>query len=369
MIRWLISSSILVLMTIVGILVVYGNDSEIDGPQKNIRVAMFLSSVRNDHSWNESHYDALEKTATHLNLDVAYYENVPMDSTADKVMEIAISKGAEVIIATSIGFEHAVLSTAKKHPNVYFLHATGTKNAPNVSTFFGRIYQMRYLSGIVAGLKTKTNEIGYVAAFGIPEVNRGINAFALGVQKVNPNAKVFISWSHSWTDESMSTEATLNLLKQHDIDVLTVHVDALSPYEIADERGIWIIGYNKDNYLNYPKHFLTAPVWHWEHFYEMQIRNILYRNFSSQHLWLGIESGLIDLAPMSVHVENDIVQRVEREKQHLGKGLCGIFKGPIVDNYGELRVEKGDCMPDEELLEHFDWYIKGVDDGTKSQKY
>jgi basic membrane protein A len=227
------------------------------------------------------------------------------------------------------------------------------------------MYQLRYLSGIVAGFKTKTNEIGYVAGFNISEVNRGINAFALGVQKVNPNAKVYISWTGSWTDESMAADATRDLLDRHNIDVLATHVDALSPYEIADDKGIWIIGYNRDNARRFPEHFLTAPVWRWENFYIPKIREIMQDKFEGKSYWLGLESGIMELSDLTKNVEDTIRQVVEVEKHRLTQGKFDVFYGPIEDNQGNIRVGEGESMTDDAMLNQFDWYVKGVIDGIK----
>ena len=362
--KWFILPLLLLLAIMVGVLMVHDQGPNAKG-SAHMRVAVIMTGMRNDRSWNEAHYEALEKVAKRLNLEMAYYENVPSDSTAYIIMEKAVSNGAKVVIPTSIEYGDAALAAAKEHPDVKFLHATGIKTESNVSTFFGRVYQMRYLTGIVAGLKTKTNEIGYVAAYNISEVNRGINAFALGVQKVNPNAKVFVSWSNSWVDESMAADATRDLLSKHRIDVLTVHVNALSPYEIADEKNIWIIGYNKDNSLRFPKHFLTASVWHWERFYGPQIELLLRGKYVSRSYWLGAETGVVDLAPMTEHVDEDTRRMVEQERDRLANTLFDVFQGPIVDNHGCVRVEKGESMTDEDLLNNFNWYVKGVVDGFK----
>jgi len=365
MIRWIGISSAIVILIMVGILAVREQDSSETDHRKKVRVAAIMTGAGGDHSWNESHYEALEKVADSLNLEMAYYENVPEDSAARSIMEKAIQNGAKIIIANSNGYGNVTLEVARRHPEVSFLHATGVRTASNLSTFFGRIYQMRYLSGMVAGAMTKTNKIGYVAAFNYSEVNRGINAFALGVQKVNPDAKVYVSWSNSWGDESTAADATRDLIDKHHIDVLTVHVNSFSPYEIADEKNIWIVGYNRDNSTRFPKHFLTAPVWRWEVFYEQHINDVLQGKFLGRSYWLGLETGMVDLAPMTEHVSDSVRQMVESERERMLHGTFDVFQGPLIDNRGVLRVGKGESMTDEDLLNHFDWYVKGVVDGLK----
>ena len=361
--KWTVLASTIALAMIIGVLFMFGPKTEEQNVQQKVRVAMIMTGLSNDHSWNETHYEAIEKAKKLLNLEVTYYENVPTDSTSQSIMEQAIRSGAKIIIANSFGFGEHELTVARNHPETKFLHATGLQTTTNLSTFFGRMYQLRYLSGLVAGLKTKTNEIGYVAAHNISEVNRGINAFTLGVQKVNPDAKVYISWTGSWTDESMAADATRDLLEKHNIDVLATHVDALSPYEIADNKGVWIIGYNRDNSRRFPDHFLTAPVWRWENFYIPKIREIIQDKFEGRAYWLGLESGIMELSDLTRNVEDTIRQVVEVERLRLTQGKFDVFFGPIEDNQGNVRVGEGESMTDDAMLNQFNWYVKGVIDG------
>ena len=335
--KWVVLTSILAITLIAGVLFMFGPETGKQENPEKVRVAMIMAGLRNDHSWNESHYEAIQKAESLLDLDVAYYENVPLDSTAQDDMEEAISNGAKIVIANSFGYGAAEMAVARNHPEVKFFYATG--------------------------LKTKTNEIGYVAGLNISEVNRGINAFALGVQKVNPEAKVFVSWTGSWTDESRAADSTRSLLENHNIDVLTTHLDALSPYDIADEKDVWIIGYNRDNSKRFPDRFLTAPVWHWENFYVPKIREVLQDKFEGRSYWLGLESGIMDLAEMTRNVDASIRQVVEDEKNRLTRGKFDVFYGPIEDNHGVIRVGEGESMTDDEMLNRFDWYGKGVVDG------
>lgn len=355
----LVFGSILLVIA-VGIMVMHVQKRETDVTLNRTRVALIMNGSRKDHSWSESHFIAMEKVASELNLDVSYYENTTEDSLAEKVMELAVNDGARIVVANSFGFGPSILRMAEKYPYVKFMHATGLNKRLNLSSFFGRIYQMRYLSGIVAGHSTKTNEIGYVAAFDISEVNRGINAFTLGVRKVNPDASVFVSWCRSWEDSTLAADATNNLIAKHNIDVLTVHTDALSPYEIAERRNIRMVGYNLDNGNRFPKSFLTAPVWRWENYYAPHIMAVLQDKFVGEISWQGVESGIMDLAPMTKLVPDSVKVLVNEEMNRLKSGSFDVFYGPIEDNRGNLRVGEGESMTDVDMLEHFDWYVKGV---------
>lgn len=350
----------IILAIVIGIFYIQVNKRETDVTLQKTKVAMIMNGGKNDHSWGESHVEAMDKVAKSLNLEVTYLEHCPFSDELDSIMENLITQGTKIIICNSFGYGEWELKVAARHPEVKFFHASGIQHAHNLTTFFGRIYQMRYLSGMVAGMMTKTNEIGYVAAFGISEVNRGINAFTLGVQKVNPNAKVFVSWTHSWDSDSLAVAAANKLLSEHHIDVMTVHSDALGAYEVAEKNGVWIIGYNLDNSSRYPKGFLTAPIWRWEKFYEPRILEVLQNKFNGRQYWLGAESGIVELAPMTAAVPDSVKAAVEKEMKRISDGVFDVFYGPVYDNQGNIRIEEGGSMTDEDMLNHFDWYVKGV---------
>lgn len=351
---------IFVAVIIAGIFLIRMKQQDTDVTKKRTKVGFVLNGKVDDHSWGESHYNGMEISARELNLDVVYKENVPEDESSVETMEELITEGCKIIICDSFGYGEWELECAKEHPEIYFFHATGVEELDNLSTYFGRIYQMRYLSGIVAGMQTDTNEIGYVAAFPIAEVNRGINAFTLGVRLVNPKATVYVKWSHSWTGEDENAAATEELISEHNIDVLAIHNDAMAPLEIAEENGIWSIGYNVDNSDRFPNTFLTAPVWNWEKFYEPRILECLQGKFQGIHYWEGVETGIVTLAELTEKVKPGIAKKVEEERLRLMSGMFDVFYGPITDNEGKIRVKKGQSMTDDSLLNDFFWYVEGV---------
>ena len=184
----IITSAIIFAAIIAGIIVISMKPWENnDGAYK---VGLILIGEMDDKSHNQTHYDGLSKTAKELNITFELRENIPTDESCCEKMEELIKNGCRIVICTSFEYGQYIEKIAPKYPDVYFFHATGVGSGRNLASFFGRMYQMRYLSGIAAGLRTETNEIGYIAAFDMPEVNRGINAFTLGVRSVNPDAKV-----------------------------------------------------------------------------------------------------------------------------------------------------------------------------------
>lgn len=354
-----IVASIIIVAIIIGIFVINIYEADTEVTKETTKVGVILNGSIDDRSWSQSHYEGLEKTAQELNLSVIYEENV-VPEDIPQIIERFVKEDCKVIVANSFEFGDYIKEAAEKYPEIYFLHATGVGEDKNLSTYFGRMYQIRYLSGIVAGLQTETDEIGYVAAFPIPEVNRGINAFTLGVRSVNSEAQVYVYWTNSWNDDSATADATNKLLDEHDIDVLAMHTDSLKALEIAEERGVMSIGYNVDNSQDYPNTYLTAAVWDWDEFYTPTILKCLQGKFEGRHYWEGLDTGMVSLAPLTDMVDPKTAGIVEQERMRISSGTYDVFYGPIYDNEGNIRVQEGECMTDNAMLNEFDWYVEGV---------
>ena len=356
----IIGSFILVII-IIGIIFINGAQRDTQVTKEKTKVGVLFNGECKDKSWGQSHYDGLEITARQLNLDLQYVENTPETEECLAIIDGLIMDGCEIIICNSFNYGEWMIQAAEKYPDICFFHATGVVDSKNLTTYFGRIYQMRYLSGIVAGMQTETNQIGYVAAFPISEVNRGINAFTLGVRSVNPEATVYVEWSETWTDDERTAKAATDLLdKNTRIDVLAMHTDSLAVLDIAQERGIWSIGYNYDNSKLYPDTYLTAPVWDWDNFYIPRLLECLQGKFKGDNYWEGVEEDIISLAPLTDNVKAGIADVVEKELGRIKSGEFDVFYGPVKDQDGNIRVEEGENMSDEVLLNCFDWYVEGV---------
>lgn len=343
-----------------GIVLINEKQVNTDVTQTRTKVGALLIGERDDRSYNQSHYEALERTAQELNLDITYVEKAPVGDACVAVVEEMIQNGCEIIVGTSFEYGDPMMEVAEQHPEISFFHATGLRRRKNLSTFFGRVYQMRYLSGIVAGLQTQTNEIGYVAAFPISEVNRGINAFTLGVRSVNPDAVVCVEWCDSWTDDESAGAAMERLTQKYDIDVVAMHTDSVRILEMAEEKGIWSIGYNVDNSELFPNTFLTAPVWQWDTYYKPYILKCLQGKMTGENYWGDASEGIVALAPLTDNVKAGTAQKVEEAQKKLESGTFDVFNGPVKDNEGVLRIGAGENMSDYAMLNEFDWYIEGV---------
>ena len=352
-------AGIIIIAIISGIFVITAHDTSTEVTEKTTKVGVVLNGGKEDRNWSQSHYEGLEKTASGLNLELIYRENVTPDAV-ERVIDELVEAGSEIIVANSFEFGTGIGHAAEKYPEIYFFHATGVGEGKNMSSYFGRMYQIRYLTGIVAGMQTETKRIGYVASFPIAEVNRGINAFTLGVRSVNPEAEVYVCWTNSWNDDTAAEQATEKVIEEYGVDVLAMHNDSIKPLEVAERYEVMSIGYNVDNSAYYPNSSLTAAVWDWENFYTPYILTCLQGKFEGHHYWEGIETGMVSMAPLSSNAKPGIKEKVENERERLISGTFDVFYGPIRDNNGSVRVAEGESMTDAAMLNEFDWYVEGV---------
>ncbi|SDP31005.1 BMP family ABC transporter substrate-binding protein [Selenomonas ruminantium] len=350
---------IILLAAMAGILLIHKSQVDTDVTANTTRVGVFINGKCQDRSWCQTHYEALESLKEELNLDILYKENAPGDCYAE-IKELIQKDGCRIIIGCSFDYGEAMKKAAAEYPHIYFLNAGGVYHQANYSSFFGRMYQARYLSGIVAGQKTQTGELGYVAAFPNSQVIRGINAFTLGVRSVRPDAQVHVSYCKSWTDDEPALTACRKLLDNFPIDVLTVHTNSLTPHQEAENRGIWSIGYHRDNRDLFPHTYLSACVWNWQAYYREQIQTCLQGKFHGKQVWIDKDKGIVSLASLSPYVDMDTAMKVRAANERFGSRGFDVFYGPIKDNQGNLRINAGESMSDDEMLNAFDWYVEGV---------
>ncbi len=250
------------------------------------------------------------------------------------------------------------ISVAKKHPDVLFMHATGYKTAENVGTYQTKGYESGYLSGLAAGAITKNKKIGYVGAFPIPEVIYTINAFTLAAQSVNPDTKVNVVWSNTWFDPTAERQAAISLLDKG-VDVLANYQDSPAGIQAAAKRGVWGMGNDADMSEYAPETYITNPVIHWGPYYVEVVQSWIDGTWKSESYLGGIKEGMADIAPFGKNVPKKVQDLVNEKKQEMADGKFEVFKGPIYDNKGKLRVAEGETMSVEDILA-MDWLVKGV---------
>ena len=327
-------------------------------PEK-LKIAFVYVAPIGDLGWTWAHEQGRQMVEKELGakVETAYIENVPEGPDAERVIRDFANKGYDLIFTTSFGFMDPTITVAKEFPNKWFVHISGYKTAANVSTVFGAMEEPRYLSGIVAGKATKINKIGYVAAFPIPEVVRGINAFALGVRSANPAATVHVVWTNTWFDPVKEKEAAVALLSAQ-CDVIAQHQDTTEPQKAAKEAGAVSIGYDSDMSTFVGDTVLTSPVWNWGLKYVDIARKVLDGTYKSESYYGYMKDGIVDLAPLSKQVPDETRKLVEEKRKQI-LGGWNLFTGPINGQDGKLAIPAGKSMTLEELLA-MDWFVEGV---------
>ncbi len=323
-----------------------------------LKVGFIYVSPIGDAGYSYAHDQGRKAIASMPGVETSYVEAVPEGPDSERVVTKMAREGAGLIFTTSFGYMDPTLNVAKEFPNVKFEHCSGFKTAENVGNYFGRIYQARYLTGLVAGSMTKSNKLGYVAAFPIPEVIRGINAFTLGVQKVNPGAEVRVVWTKTWYDPATEKEAAKALLDAG-CDVIAQHQDSPGPQEAAQERGAYSVGYNSDMSSFAPKAHLTAAVWNWGPLYKYLVEQVQKGTWKSEEIWWGMDKGVVDLAPFGPMVPEEVKTKVAAAKADIVSGKEKVFTGPIFDQKGEQKAAEGQTLADPDLL-GMKWFVKGV---------
>ena len=331
-------------------------------PAEKLKVAFIYIGQAGDLGWTYEHDRGRKVLEEELGdqIETIVVPDVPDDdpATSEKAIRDVVQQGAKVVFATSFGYMDPMATVALDYPDVYFEHCSGYKTADNLATYFGRIYQPRYLSGLVAGEMTEDNFIGYVAAHPIPEVIRGINAFTLGVRKANPDAKVHVVWTNTWYDPVKEREAAEALLDEG-ADVMAQHQDTTEPQKAAQERGLVSIGYDSDMAQFVGDTVLTSPVWNWGPYYIERVKAVLDGTWKTHEYWGGLADGAVELAAFSPQVPDDVKALVEEEEQNILSGDWDVFCGPINDQDGNVKVAEGECMSDGDML-GMNWFVEGV---------
>ncbi|MCL6611276.1 MAG: BMP family ABC transporter substrate-binding protein [Peptococcaceae bacterium] len=336
------------------------------GDSGKFKVAFMYVGPVGDAGWTYAHDQGRKYLEKELPwVETSYVESVPEGADSERVLTQLAEQGNKVIFATSFGYMDPTINVAKKYPDVVFMHCSGFKTDKNVGTYFGRIYQPRYLTGMVAGKMTKAGKIGYVAAFPIPEVVRGINAFTLGVRSVNPNARVQVVWTNTWYDPAKEKDAAKTLLDAG-CDVIAQHQDTPGPQQAAEEKGKYGIGYNSDMSKYAPKAVLTSAVWNWGPFYVKTVQAVRDKTWKSDQYWGPMSDKIVDLAPFGPMVPDDVKKLVEDARQKILSGQWDVFTGPVKDQAGTVRVPAGQKMSDKDMLS-FDWFVEGVEGTIKKQ--
>ncbi|WP_317204019.1 BMP family ABC transporter substrate-binding protein [Janthinobacterium sp.] len=324
-----------------------------------LNVGFVYISPIGDAGWTTQHDIARKEMEKALGAKVTtkYVENVPEGADAERVIRDLAQQGSKLVITTSFGYMNPTLKVAKQFPDVKFIHLTGYKTAANVANTNARFYEGRYLAGVLAGKMSKTHVAGYVAAFPIPEVLQGVNAFARGMRSVDPKAEVKVIWVNSWFDPGKERDAAMTLLGQG-ADVVTHHTDSTAVVQAAEEKGKYAIAYHSDMKKYGPKAQLAAVTHHWGAYYTKQAQAVIDGSWKPTSVWGGIKEGMVKLEDINAAVPADVRKYVAAREQDIVSGKLTPFAGPMKDNEGKVRLEKGNIS--DEALNKMDYFVEGV---------
>lgn len=288
-------------------------------------------------------------------------DDTDANATRSAIQE-CVDEGCNIIFTTSWGYMDVTEEMAAEYPDIYFCHGTGYKsNGSNFTNYFGRIYQARYLSGIVAGMNTTTNKIGYVAAqdSSNSEVTGGIDAFALGIASVNPDAVVYVKVTNSWYNPEAEEAATKELLSMG-CDVMAQHCDTAYPQTLAQDAGVYGIGYNSDMQKETPDSCLTSVIWNWSAYYTSAVQSVIDGTWSGENYYGGMAEGLVDITSLADFCAEGTQEKVDEAKAQILSGSFNVFDGELETNTGEIIGTAGSTLDDATITGGINWYYKNV---------
>ena len=332
-----------------------------------LKVGFILVGPVNDFGWNYAHDQGrryLEK-ALKGKVITSLAENVPENAEVERVMEKMIAQGTKLIFATSYGYLEPSFRVAARHPDVIIMHC-GNRSRPqpvkNVSTYWASQYQAAYVVGMVAGRATKKNSIGCIGGHAVPQILLKLNSFALGVHAVNPKAKVHVVWSNSWCDPSVEAEAAESLIDSG-VDVLASG-DIDSPLTVArtaEKHHINTVSYNcSDLHSIAPKGWLVSAYFDWGPLYAKVCNSVVNHNWVASDARYGLKDGYVKLTDFGPTVPLAVQKEASDLVKQLADGRVIVFKGPIKDRQGKMRIAPGRSATESEL-EKIDWVVPWVE--------
>ncbi len=316
------------------------------------KVAFVYVGPTEDKGWSWAHNEGSKYLEANMpGVEITRLESIPEGPDSQRVFEDLAADGNQLIFGTSFGYMDPMLAAAENYPDTVFMHATGYKSSANMSNYFGAAEEGRYLSGMAAGARTETNLIGYVAAFPIPEVLRGINAFTLGAREVNPDAEVQVVWTSTWFDPPKEGDAAQALLDAG-ADVIAQHQDSSAPGQAAEAAGDGWVGYNTDMSEFAPNGWLTAAIWNWGPYYLSTAEAVQAGTWTNEPFYGHMADGTVALAPFGPSVSDETKALIAERQQQIIDGTFQVLPDPIVNQDG-VEQPLGDIFS-------MDYFVEGV---------
>ena len=303
-----------------------------------------------EQAFNKPNKRALVKTS--------FVESVSEGPDAERVIRDLAKAGNQLIFTPSFGYMEPTMQVAQEFPQVRFESVTGYKRAQNVATSNARYYEGRYLAGVAAAKMSKNHLAGYVAAFPIPEVLQGINAFMLGMKSVDPKAQIKVVWVNSWFNPTLERDAAETLVNQG-ADVLAYHTGTHSIMQVAQERGVWAVAYHSDLSAMGFTTQLLAVTHHWEKYDVSRVRALLEGSWKSKDTWGGLKDGMVDISAWNDKVPTAIKKEVEAVKNQIIQGKTVVFKGPMLTQDAKVVAKEGAVLSDDQV-QQMNYLLDGV---------
>ena len=335
---------------------------------EQLKVGFIYVGPVGDAGWTFAHDNGRKHIEAKFGdkIKTTFVEKVPEGADAERVIRDLVSQGNKLIFATSFGFGDAMEKVAKDHPDVKFEHATGYKTSANLSVYEAKFYEDAYMAGVVAGTMTKTNTLGFVGSFPIPEVLRNINAFTLGARSVNPKVVTKVVWVNTWFDPPKESEAAQALINQK-ADVLLQNTDSTAVLQTAEKNGKYAFGWDSDMSAFAPKAHLGSAIVNWGPYYEKAVNDVLAGTWKTSDTKWGTKEGANDLIKINDAVPDSAKKRVDEIKSGLKAGTFAVFRGPLKDNSGKTVLEK-DVVADDAWKGKINFYVEGVEGKIPSNK-
>ena len=326
-----------------------------------LKVGFIYIGPPGDFGWTYQHDQGRQAIDARLgdHAETVFVENVPEGPDAERTITRLARQGAGLIFTTSFGYMDPTLNVAAKFPDVKFEHATGYKRTDNVSTYGARFYEGRYVIGQIAAKMSKSGVAGYIGSFPIPEVVRGINAFLLGAQTVNPDFKLKVVWANSWFDPGREADAAKVLISQG-ADIITQHTDSTAAVQVAEAQGVYAFGQASDMAAFAPNALLTSIIDNWADYYVDRTQAVLDGSWVSTDTFGGMDVNMVEMGPF-VNMPADVKAMAETTTAAITAGELHPFAGPVYKQDGSLAAAEGEVVDLGTLL-GMDWYVKGVDD-------
>ncbi len=337
-----------------------------EGSSDRVKAGFIYVGPVSDGGWTYEHNQGrlAVEAAFGDKVETTFVESVSEGPDAERVLSQMANDGADIIFTTSFGFMNPTVKVAEQFPNVKFEHATGFKRADNLATYSSRFYEGRHVLGLIAGQMTKTNTIGYIASFPIPEVVRGINAAYLAAKSVNPDVQFKIIWVSTWFDPGKEADAAKALIDQG-ADILMQHTDSPAAMQIAEQRGIFAFGQASDMAAHGPNAQLTSIIDDWAPYYIERVGAVIDGTWSSSDTWGGFNTGMVALAPYGAAVPDDVKAMAEEARIAISEGRLHPFTGPVNKQDGSPWLAAGETADDGTLL-GMDFYVEGIEGSLPS---